>query len=152
MHGDLLQLFFFIFSGGAIIASLALLGRQPLLVSYILLGAILGPFGLALVTDVDLISQIGSIGIIFLLFLLGLDMQPQALWKVLRQVTHITLISSALFAIVGYSIASLFGYSIVESIIIGIAMMFSSTIIGIKLLPTTALHHKHSGELMVACC
>ena len=83
MHGDLLQLFFFIFSGGAIIASLALLGRQPLLVSYILLGAILGPFGLALVTDVDLISQIGSIGIIFLLFLLGLDMQPQALWKVL---------------------------------------------------------------------
>ncbi len=149
MHGDLLQLFFFIFSGGAIIASLALLGRQPLLVSYILLGAILGPFGLALVTDVDLISQIGSIGIIFLLFLLGLDMQPQALWKVLRQVTHITLISSALFAIVGYSIASLFGYSIVESIIIGIAMMFSSTIIGIKLLPTTALHHKHSGELMV---
>jgi len=49
MHGDLLQLFFFIFSGGAIIASLALLGRQPLLVSYILLGAILGPFGLALV-------------------------------------------------------------------------------------------------------
>ena len=149
MHGDLLQLFFFIFSGGAIIASLALLGRQPLLVSYILLGAILGPFGLALVTDVDLISQIGSIGIIILLFLLGLDMQPQALWKVLRQVTHITLISSALFAIVGYSIASLFGYSIVESIIIGIAMMFSSTIIGIKLLPTTALHHKHSGELMV---
>ena len=46
MNGELLQLFFFIFSGGAIIASLALFGRQPLLVAYILLGAILGPFGL----------------------------------------------------------------------------------------------------------
>ena len=44
MNGELLQLFFFIFSGGAIIASLALFGRQPLLVAYILLGAILGPF------------------------------------------------------------------------------------------------------------
>ena len=149
MNGELLQLFFFIFSGGAIIASLALFGRQPLLVAYILLGAILGPFGLGLVTDVALISEIGSIGIIFLLFLLGLDMQPQALWRVLREVTHVTLISSAVFAGVGYIIANLFGYTTVESIIIGTGMMFSSTIIGIKLLPTTALHHKHSGELMV---
>lgn len=149
MNGELLQLFFFIFSGGAIIASLALFGRQPLLVAYILLGAILGPFGLGLVSDVALISEIGSIGIIFLLFLLGLDMQPQALWRVLREVTHVTLISSAVFAGVGYIIANLFGYTTVESIIIGTAMMFSSTIIGIKLLPTTALHHKHSGELMV---
>ena len=149
MNGELLQLFFFIFSGGAIIASLALFGRQPLLVAYILLGAILGPFGLGLVTDVALISEIGSIGIIFLLFLLGLDMQPQALWRVLREVTHVTLISSAVFAGVGYIIANLFGYTTVESVIIGTGMMFSSTIIGIKLLPTTALHHKHSGELMV---
>ena len=149
MHGELLQLFFFIFSGGAIIASLALFGRQPLLVAYILLGAILGPFGLGLVSDIALISEIGSIGIIFLLFLLGLDMQPQALWRVLREVTHVTLISSAVFAGVGYVVANLFGYSTIESIIIGTGMMFSSTIIGIKLLPTTALHHKHSGELMV---
>ena len=149
MNGELLQLFFFIFSCGAIIASLALFGRQPLLVAYILLGAILGPFGLGLVSDVALISEIGSIGIIFLLFLLGLDMQPQALWRVLREVTHVTLISSAVFAGVGYIIADLFGYTTVESIIIGTGMMFSSTIIGIKLLPTTALHHKHSGELMV---
>lgn len=149
MHGELLQLFFFIFSGGAIIASLALFGRQPLLVAYIVLGAILGPFGLELVSDVGLITEIGSIGIIFLLFLLGLDMQPQALWRVLREVTHITLISSALFAVTGYIIADLFGYSTMESLVIGTGMMFSSTIIGIKLLPTTALHHKHSGELMV---
>ena len=149
MNGELLQLFFFIFSGGAIIASLALFGRQPLLVAYILLGAILGPFGLGLVSDVALISEIGSIGIIFLLFLLGLDMQPQALWRVLREVTHVTLISSAVFAGIGYIIANLFGYTTVESVIIGTGMMFSSTIIGIKLLPTTALHHKHSGELMV---
>ena len=149
MHGELLQLFFFIFSGGAIIASLALFGRQPLLVAYIVLGAILGPFGLELVSDVGLITEIGSIGIIFLLFLLGLDMQPQALWRVLREVTHITLISSALFAVTGYIIADLFGYSTMESLVIGTGMMFSSTIIGIKLLPTTALQHKHSGELMV---
>ncbi|HBO15928.1 MAG TPA: sodium:proton antiporter, partial [Porticoccaceae bacterium] len=101
------------------------------------------------VTDTSTISQISEIGIMFLLFLLGLDMQPQALLKVFRQVTHITLVSSLLFSGVGYAMGLLFGYTSTESLIIGVAMMFSSTIVGIKLLPTTALHHKHSGELMV---
>ncbi|MDA9090977.1 cation:proton antiporter [Porticoccaceae bacterium] len=149
MDHHLIQLFFLIFTGSAVVASLALFGRQPLLVAYILLGAVMGPHGLAWVTDVDLISEIASIGIIFLLFLLGLDMQPQALGRVLRQVTHITLISSLLFAAVGFGVAYLFEYSMLECIIIGTSMMFSSTIIGIKLLPTTVLHHKHSGELMI---
>ncbi len=149
MDHHLIQLFFLIFTGSAVVASLALFGRQPLLVAYILLGAVMGPHGLAWVTDVDLISEIASVGIIFLLFLLGLDMQPQALGRVLRQVTHITLISSLLFAAVGFGVAYLFEYSMLECIIIGTSMMFSSTIIGIKLLPTTVLHHKHSGELMI---
>ena len=149
MQDEVLTSFFYIFSFGAIVASLALYSRQPLLVAYIFLGALLGPFGLELISDIDLISQIGSIGIVFLLFLLGLDMQPQALWRVLKQVTHITLISSLLFALIGYGIARVFGYSELQSAIIGCAMMFSSTIIGIKLLPTTVLHHRHSGELMI---
>jgi Kef-type K+ transport system membrane component KefB len=149
MHDAVLMSFFYIFSFGAIIASLALYSRQPLLVAYIFLGGLLGPYGLELISDVDLITQIGSIGIVFLLFLLGLDMQPQALWRVLKQVTHVTLISSLLFALIGYGVARLFDYSEAQSLIIGSAMMFSSTIIGIKLLPTTALHHRHSGELMI---
>ena len=149
MHDEVLMSFFYIFSFGAIIASLALYSRQPLLVAYIFLGGLLGPYGLELISDVDLMTQIGSIGIVFLLFLLGLDMQPQALWRVLKQVTHVTLISSLLFALIGYGVARLFDYSEAQSLIIGSAMMFSSTIIGIKLLPTTALHHRHSGELMI---
>ena len=149
MDHQVVFIFFLIFTGGALVASLALFGRQPLLVAYIGLGALLGPYGLAWVTDVDLIAQISSIGIVFLLFLLGLDMQPQALLRVLKQVAHITLFSSLLFAGIGYGIAFLFGFSLIECAIIGAAMMFSSTIIGIKLQPTTALHHKHSGELMI---
>ncbi|HAZ80633.1 MAG TPA: sodium:proton antiporter, partial [Porticoccaceae bacterium] len=127
MHDELIRSFFYIFSGGAAIASVALFARQPLLVAYILLGAILGPYGLALITDTDLIGQIGGIGIVFLLFLLGLDMQPQVLLRVLKKVTHITFISSFLFAGVGFSVAKLFSYNTIESFFIGSAMMFSST-------------------------
>ncbi|MGB1334016.1 MAG: cation:proton antiporter [Porticoccaceae bacterium] len=149
MDQHVVFIFFLIFTGGALLASLALFGRQPLLVAYIALGALMGPYGLGWVSDVELIAQIASIGIVFLLFLLGLDMQPQSLLKVLKQVAHITLISSLLFALIGFGIAYSFNFNLIECAIIGAAMMFSSTIIGIKLLPTTALHHKHSGELMV---
>nr|WP_309567502.1 cation:proton antiporter [Coxiella-like endosymbiont] len=43
-----------------------------------------------------------------------------------------------------------FGYLPVECLVVGGAMMFSSTIIGIKLLPTTILHHQHTGEVMIS--
>ena len=149
MGESLFQSFFLIFTGAAIIASIALYTRQPLLVANIALGALIGPYGMKLVTNVHLLSEIAHIGIIFLLFLLGLDMQPKALLSVLRQVTRVGIISSMVFAGLGYGIGFSFGFSHMESIVIGMAMMFSSTIIGIKLLPTTVLHHKHTGELMV---
>jgi Kef-type K+ transport system membrane component KefB len=149
MEHSLFQSFFLIFTGAAVFASIALYTRQPLLVVYILLGALVGPYGFELITDVTLIAELSTVGIIFLLFLLGLDMQPKALLSILSKATSIGVVSSAVFALSGYAIAWVFGFSHMECLVIGMAMMFSSTIIGIKLLPTTVLHHKHSGELMV---
>ncbi len=149
MGDTLFTSFFLIFSGAAVISTLALYTRQPLLVAYIALGALLGPYGLKLITDVEAISEMSRIGIIFLLFLLGLDMQPKALAAVLKKATSVALISSASFALSGYLLGYAFGFTHVENLIIGMAMMFSSTIIGIKLLPTTVLHHRHTGEMMV---
>lgn len=141
--------FFLIFSGAAALASIALYTRQPLIIAYIALGALIGPYGLSLVTDLQLLADIGHIGIIFLLFLLGLDMQPQALIATLRKSTVVGLASSAIFFAVAFSVARVFIDSGVEATIVGVAMMFSSTIIGIKLLPTTVLHHRHIGEMMI---
>jgi Kef-type K+ transport system membrane component KefB len=141
--------FFLIFTGAAVLASIALYTRQPLIIAYIVLGAALGPHGFHLVTDVQLLADIAHVGIIFLLFLLGLDMQPQALWATLRKSTLVALISSAIFLATGYAVSLLFGFSTIDALVIGAAMMFSSTIIGIKLLPTSVLHHRHIGELMI---
>ncbi|HCA35421.1 MAG TPA: sodium:proton antiporter, partial [Gammaproteobacteria bacterium] len=67
----------------------------------------------------------------------------------LKKTFLVTLASTAVFFLLGYSTGLLFNYSGTESLVIGFAMVFSSTIIGIKLLPTTVLHQKHMGELMV---
>ena len=141
--------FFLIFTGAAAVASLALYTRQPLLIAYIVLGALIGPYGLALITNLTLLQDIAHVGIIFLLFLLGLDMQPRALLTTMRNSTLVALASALCFALIGAGVAYAFGFSRTEALITGLAMMFSSTIIGIKLLPTTVLHHRHTGELMV---
>ena len=146
---SLLFSFFLIFSGAALASTLALFFRQPLLVAYIFIGGLLGPFGLGYISDPTLLTDIAEFGIIFLLFLLGLDMQPSKLFHTLKKTFLVTLASSIVFVLLGYSTGLLFNFSGVESLVIGFAMIFSSTIIGIKLLPTTVLHQKHMGELMV---
>lgn len=146
---SLLFSFFLIFTGAALISTVALFFRQPLLVAYIVLGVILGPFGLEYIADASLLSDIAEFGILFLLFLLGLDMQPIKLLGTLKKTFLVTLASTAVFFLLGYSTGILFNYSGTESLVTGFAMVFSSTIIGIKLLPTTVLHQKHMGELMV---
>ena len=141
--------FFLIFAGASVLATLSLYFRQPILIAYILLGGILGPYGMAWVGDTALLEDVSHVGIMFLLFLIGLDMQPNHLISMLKKGTGVALISSFIFAVTGYSLAWLFGFSHVDSLIIGAATMFSSTIIGIKLLPTTVLHHKQTGEMVV---
>ena len=146
---SLLFSFFLIFTGAALVSTLALFFRQPLLVAYICIGVILGPFGLSYISDPSLLTDISEFGIRFLLFLLGLDMQPKKLLATLRKTFLVTLASSMLFVLLGYGTGLLFSYSPTESLVIGFCLIFSSTIIGIKLLPTTVLHQKHMGELMV---
>ena len=65
--------FFLIFTGAAVISTLTMYTRQPMIVGHIVLGAILGPYGMKMVSDTSLLNDISHTGIIFLLFLLGLD-------------------------------------------------------------------------------
>ncbi len=149
MGGEVFETFFLIFFGAALIATFALYTRQPLLVAYIALGVLLGPYGFAVIEDIHYISETSHIGIIFLLFLIGMDMQPKALISVLKKATSVALVSSATFALLGLAVGLAFKFTMFESIVIAMASMFSSTIIGIKLLPTTVLHHRHAGDMMV---
>ncbi|MEM8844523.1 MAG: cation:proton antiporter [Pseudomonadota bacterium] len=141
---------FVIFTGAAIFATLAMYARQTLLVAYIALGAVLGPYGLGLVKDQEFIQQVSDIGIMFLLFLLGLSLNPNKLTGLLKDATLITVLSGLAFAAVGYIAAITLGFNTIDSLVIAGSMVFSSTIIGLKLLPTTVLHHRHTGEVIIS--
>jgi Kef-type K+ transport system membrane component KefB len=150
MHNDPITFYMFvIFAGAALVATLGLYARQSLLVVYILLGVALGPSALNYIPDPEIIRNMSKIGIIFLLFLLGINLKPQKLLHSLRTSVIVTVASSLLFFTVSFVFSLGFGFAPVDSLIIGSAMMFSSTIISLKLLPTTVLHHQHMGEIII---
>ncbi len=138
-----------IFAGSAAFATLFLYLKQPVILAYIVLGMIVGPSGFKLINNAEHIEQLSHIGIILLLFLIGLNLQPERLYKLFGKVAFITVITSLLFLLVGLATALMFDFSFLESLIIGAAMMFSSTIVALKLIPTTTLHHRHTGEMMI---
>ncbi|MBA2409276.1 MAG: cation:proton antiporter [Gammaproteobacteria bacterium] len=151
MHTDpVVFTIFLIFTGAAALATVALYARQSMLVAYIVLGMLLGPSGAGLVEDAEMTRQVAEIGIMFLLFLLGLDLYPQKLISLFRKTMVVTGVSSGLFAGLGFVLGWALGFAWMECLIIGVTLMFSSTIIGLKLLPTTVLHHKHTGEIIIS--
>jgi len=151
MHQDpIVFTIFLVFTGAAVFATVALYARQSLLVAYIVLGALLGPSALGLVDDPELIRSISEFGIMFLLFLLGLNLQPQELLRMVSKTTQVTLFSSLVFCGVGLAVSVAFGFRIEEALMVGAAATFSSTIVGLKLLPTTMLHHQRTGAVIIS--
>ena len=150
MHVGIIESFFIIFTGAAALAAVALYTRQPLIVAYIAIGCLVGPHGIALVSDDRLLAEIGEIGIIFLLFLVGLDLPPAKLKDMIGESVLTAFASTAVFFGLGFGVMFAFGFTLVEAAIAGTACVFSSTILGIKLLPTTVLHHRHIGEIVIS--
>jgi Kef-type K+ transport system membrane component KefB len=150
MQQDIVFTIFLIFTGAAVVATLALFARQALLMAYILVGVLMGPSVLGLVDDAALIRDIADIGIMFLLFLMGLELNPREFLQLMPKTTLVTLASSLAFWVVGAGLALGLGYGWIETLLIGAAMVFSSTIIGLKLLPTTVLHHQRMGEIIIS--
>ena len=150
MHVGIVESFFVIFTGAAALAALALYTRQPLIVAYIVLGCLVGPHGFALITDDRVLAEVGEIGIMFLLFLVGLDLPPTKLKDMVGESVLTAIASTAVFFGIGFAVMTLFGFTWIEAAITGTACVFSSTILGIKLLPTTALHHRHIGEIVIS--
>jgi len=147
---SIVYILFLIFCGAAILATLAMAVRQSLIIAYICLGLLIGPWGINLLSDVGLIQNIAGIGIVFLLFLLGLNLHPQELIRLAGEATVVTGVSSLALLLLGYGYSLMFGFTTTEALIVGASLMFSSTIIGLKLIPTTVLHHQHTGEIIIS--
>jgi len=103
--------------------------RLPVVSAQVLAGMIVGPYVLGWVTDPSIIGQISSVGIVLLLFIIGLELDPVELQKVVKQITFLTLIEVGVAFGFGMVAAYLLGLDVVVSVIFAMAAAISSTAI-----------------------
>ncbi len=106
--------------------------KQPLLVGYLLSGFILTLTGI--LKDYQLIENFGNLGIIFLLFLVGLEMNIRDISLIVREAFYVGLIQIFLTFLVSLLVGLFIGLDLIVSFYFAFVVSFSSTIISVKLL------------------
>ncbi len=117
-----------------IISFIIRLLKQPLIISYIISGIIVGPYILNFLETSSTFEAFSQIGVSILLFMVGLSLNPKVI-KDVGIVAVITGIGQIIFTvIIGFFLSKILGFSTIASIYIAIALSFSSTIIIMKIL------------------
>jgi len=118
----------------AVLATLGSFIRQPAILGYILAGIVLGPSMAGVIADPALVNTVSHIGIMLLLFLIGLEMGVDKL-KDMGLVSVAAGVGQVVFTgVIGVGIALLLGFSLIQSMYIAVALTFSSTVIAIKIM------------------
>jgi len=133
MSSEILELAF-VLGAAAGLGLAARLLKQPLILAYIGTGVLIGLTGLTPVATDPLYRTFADLGIMFLLFLIGLEINLTSLRMVGRVALAIGLGQILFTSIGGFGIAMLLGFDLVPAAYIAVTLTFSSTIIIVKLL------------------
>lgn len=118
----------------AALSGLMRLLKQPIVIGYVLTGLLLGPQFLNLIKSTETVSIFSEMGIAILLFIVGLHLSPNELRDLGKNVFTTGFIQVALTSFIGFVVCRIFNFSVTESLYLGVALSFSSTIIVLKLL------------------
>ncbi|PZU90943.1 MAG: potassium transporter [Chryseobacterium sp.] len=137
-----------IFLGAAII--MVPLGKKlglSSVIGYLLGGILIGPFCLQLTgRDAEDIMHASELGVIMLLFLVGLELEPQKLWQIRKRILGLG-VSQMLLSIVGiFIVFYIAGFGLKKSFIISLCFAMSSTAIVLQTLKEKNLFRTVSGE------
>lgn len=117
-----------------ILAGIARVFRQPTITAYIIAGIIIGPFGLRLVSDKDVISTLSEMGIALLLFIVGLEIDVEKLKRIGVSAAFAGIAQVLVMFIIGLAFLSMLGFGQLEAVYVSIALALSSTMVVVKLL------------------
>lgn len=108
--------------------------RQPAIVGYILSGVILGPSGLALVKDREQIEMLAQLGVLLLLFFIGMKLSLRAFREVWRVAVLGALIPILISVSLTLAVARVFDWPVGLAVLLGFVISLSSTVVAIKIL------------------
>lgn len=133
------------FAGGALARRLGL----PTLVGYLAAGLVIGPFTPGFVGDTGDISQLAEMGVIFMMFGVGLHFSLKDLWAVRRVAIPGALIQIVLGTLAGLLLTRLWGWSLSAGLVLGLAVSIASTVVLLRGLTDHGLLNSVHGKVAV---
>jgi len=121
----------------------------PPLVGYLLAGVAIGPFTPGFVGDVATIGQLAELGIVFLMFGVGLHFSLGDLWRVRAVAVPGALGQMALMTAAGYGLGRLLGWPGPASLVLGLAVSIASTVVMLRALMDAGLLESRHGRIAV---
>ncbi len=105
---------------------------------YLVAGVVIGPSGLALIADAENVLHVAEFGVVLLLFIIGLELHPNRLWRLRAEIfglgfAQVALTAGAIFALL-MGFGPPFGLSVNAAILTGFALALSSTAFAIQIL------------------
>ncbi|HEY0552538.1 MAG TPA: cation:proton antiporter, partial [Verrucomicrobiae bacterium] len=124
--------------------------KQPVVLGYIIAGVIIGPHTppFQLIEDKETIDTLAELGVVFLMFSLGLEFRLRKLKKVGVTALIAATLEILLMFWVGYEVGQLFGWSKMNSIFLGAMLSISSTTIIVKALGELGKSKEHFAQLI----
>ncbi|WP_168386178.1 glutathione-regulated potassium-efflux system protein KefB [Erwinia amylovora] len=114
---------------------------------YLLAGIAIGPWGLGFISDVQEILHFSEMGVVFLMFIIGLELKPSKLWELRRSIFGVGAAQVLLSAAVLGGLLWLTDFSWQAATIGGIGLAMSSTAMALQLMRDKAMNRNESGQL-----
>ena len=150
-HGKVLLALFIALLAAKLAAELFERIRQPAVVGEIIAGIVIGPSVLSLVQPTEVLDALAEIGVIFLLFTVGLETRPSDIFKVGRTATLVAVLGVFVPFVAGWGLLSLWpGHSWIEATFLGAAMVATSVGITARVLSNLGLISAEASRVILA--
>lgn len=120
------------------------------ILGYLAAGVLIGPYGLSLVSDTELIHQIAEFGIVMMLFLIGLEVDGTELWRMRNKVVGLGLTQMVATSAVVAVLARVIGFAWPDAIVVGLALAMSSTAIAMQSIDQRSITKTDTGRASLA--
>ena len=123
--------------------------RMPPLVGYLLAGVLIGPATPGFVADVNLAGQLAEVGVMLLMFGVGLHFSPADLLAVKRIALPGAIVQIAVATLLGYGLALWWGWSQGAALVFGLSLSVASTVVLLRALEARGLVESVNGRIAV---
>ena len=121
----------------------------PTIVGYMLAGIVIGPFTPGFVGNIETISQLAELGVIFLMFGVGLHFSLKDLWRVRSIAIPGALGRMLITTLIGYGLSQLWGWTPVSGLVLGLAISIASTVVLLRGLTDNGLLNTPPGQAAI---